>query len=604
MAGAQDLQLRGRALRLVVVLAFLVLVVNLFIMQVPRHAEYKDQALENRQERFRVRAPRGLITDRFGSVLADNKYIADITLPRSVLTVADPDSVLHRLLTWFDLDPAETVTRLRRQLKDQRGRLVLVANASMGQITTVAERATQLPGVRIESRSRRGYLAGPLVAHLVGYVGEVRPADLDTSEFIQGYRQGDIIGKQGVESAYEEVLRGENGEKLEEVNAQGLTVGRQTTWLKDVVPGRNVALTISLTLQQAMADAIGERTGCGVVLSTRTGEVLAAYSNPSFDPNLLTVSITAEQWSALANDPAKPFFNRAVQATYPPGSIYKPVTSLAGLHYGVVDTGTVLEPCLGGWQFGDRFFKCWKPSGHGALNQTDAMVHSCDTYYYQLGLALDVDKLAFAARALGLGRRVTTLFPEESAGNIPDTAWYDRRFGKGRWTRGVLLNNAIGQGEVLVTPLQMALLAARLATAGSVPDPVFVLDPPEVVRVPPALPFTPSDLAWCRHALRQVVVRGTGQAAAVPGVPVAGKTGTAQNPHGEDHAWFICYAPADAPEVALAVIIENAGHGGSEAAPVAGAWLDAYFGQSEDTVSSSDRLGGDRAGDREGAGAR
>lgn len=600
MSDGQDLYLRGRALRLVVILAFLVLVVNLFIMQVPRHAHYKDQALENRQERFRVRAPRGLITDRFGSVLADNKYIAEITLSRSVLASPAPDSTLDRLLAWFDLDPVETVNRLRRQFKDQRGRLVLVPNASMAQITTVAERADQLPGVRIESRSRRGYLAGPLVAHLVGYVGEVNPADLDTADQIQGYRLGDIIGKQGVEAAYEDVLRGTNGVKLEEVNAKGLTVGRQAVWLEDVVPGRNVALTISLVLQQAMADAIGNRTGCGVAMSTRTGQVLAAYSNPSFDPNLLTVSITSEQWNALANDPDKPFFNRAVQATYPPGSLYKPVTSLAGLYYGVVDTSSVLQPCLGGWQFGDRYFKCWKPSGHGVINHTDAMVHSCDTYYYQVGLGLDIDKLAFAARALGLGKRESTIFPEESAGNIPDSAWYDRRFGKGRWTRGVLMNNAIGQGEILVTPLQMALLAARLATSGQVPDPIFVLDPPEKVRLPEPLPFRASDLKWCRDALWQVVGRGTGKAAAVEGVPVAGKTGTAQNSHGEDHAWFLCFAPADDPEVAMAVIIENAGHGGSEAAPVAGAWLDAYFGQSEDTVMSSDRLdpGAQRAGVR------
>jgi penicillin-binding protein 2 len=592
--GDQDLHFRGRILWLAVILAFLILVINLFIMQVPRHKHYKDQALENRQERFRVRAPRGLITDRFGTILADNKYIADITLPRSVMTSSGPDSTLRRLLTWFDLDQEVTMERLRRQFRDSRGRLVLVPNASMARITTVAERAPLLPGVRVESRSRRGYLAGPLMAHLIGYVGEVDPSD--TTGGKGGYRLGDQIGKQGIEATYESVLRGSNGVKLQEVNAQGNIVGREPFWVDTVEKGTDVVLTLSLPLQQAMADALGDGIGCGVAMSTRTGQVLAAYSNPTFDPNLLTMSMSAEQWNALANDPAKPFFNRAVQATYPPGSLYKPVTSLAAMYHGVVDTSTFLEPCLGGWEFGDRFFKCWKKGGHGEVDHTDAMVHSCDTYYYQLGLSLDIDKLAAAARALGLGRRCTTIYPEESSGLIPDSEWYDRRFGKGRWTRGVLLNNAIGQGEILVTPLQMALLSARLATAGQVPDPIFVLQPPEEPRLPEPLPFSASDLRWVREALWQVVGRGTGKAAALPDVPVAGKTGTAQNPHGEDHAWFMCFAPADDPEVAMAVIVENAGHGGSEAAPVAGLWLDAYFGQSEDTVSSSDRLPGAAAG--------
>jgi penicillin-binding protein 2 len=206
---------------------------------------------------------------------------------------------------------------------------------------------------------------------------------------------------------------------------------------------------------------------------------------------------------------------------------------------------------------------------------TGALAHSCDVYYYQLGLKLEIDQLAAAARAFGLGAPVTALFPQEAAGNVPTSAWYDQRFGRGGWTRGVLLNNAIGQGEILVTPIQMALLAARLADP-RVPAPTFVRG--ETPAAPaPALPFAAAHLAWCRQALRAVVDAGTGGAARRAGVAVAGKTGTAQNPHGEDHAWFMCFAPAERPEVAMAVILENAGHGGAEAAPVAGDWLQAYF---------------------------
>ncbi len=254
----------------------------------------------------------------------------------------------------------------------------------------------------------------------------------------------------------------------------------------------------------------------------------------------------------------------------------------------------MLEPCLGGWSFGNRYFRCWKHSGHGLVDHVESIVQSCDTYYYQLGLRLEIDQLAAAARAFGLGRTCTHgVFAEESSGNVPDADWYNKRMGEGKWTRGVLLNNAIGQGELLVTPLQMGMLTARLATSGRVPDPVFVLGPadrPGARRA--AAVHRGQDLAWVRYALEETVAAGTGKAAALEGIAVAGKTGTAQNPHGEDHAWFMCYAPAEDPEVALAVIVENAGHGSSEAAPVAGPLAETYFDVGDSPRRPNRRPGG------------
>lgn len=576
----RDLFLRSSIFRGVVVAVFLLLAINLFVMMVPRHEYYKSQALENRQVRFKVSAPRGRITDREGTLLADNLFIADITLGRASLTEAGPDSTLDRLIAWFDLPREKTLRRLHRQLDRPRSRrrLVLVPNASPARIAAVEERGRQLPGVRVESRPRRRYIYGPLFAHMIGHVGEVTEADLDTTRNSYGYRQGDIIGKQGVEMAFESHLRGMSGVKLEEVNASGRIVGREAVWLREVQSGADVKLSISLPLQAAMAEALQGQIACGVALDVNTGEVLAAVSNPSFDPDLMNVSISSEQWSALVNDPAKPFFNRVVQATYPPASLYKPVTSLAGLKAGVVDTDTYLEPCNGGWMVGDRYFRCWKHSGHGVIDHKDAIVQSCDTFYYQLGLMLDIDQLAAAARAFGLGRKCSGIFPEESAGNVPDSAWYDERFGENGWTRGVMCNNAIGQGELLVTPLQMALFCARIASSGRVPDPIFVIAPAGEPVLPDPLPFAPAHLAWIREALLEVVERGTGKTGQIEGLLVAGKTGTAQNPHGEDHAWYMCYAPANAPEVAVAVIVENAGSGSAEAAPLATRWLEDYFG--------------------------
>jgi penicillin-binding protein 2 len=573
----RELLLRQRIFRFLVLALFLILIGNLFYMMVLRHGFYKDQALENRQVRFRVTAPRGRITDRYGTILADNLYIADITLPRSSLVAGAPDSSLVRLIRWFDLPENETLKRLRQQKKRGRRRLTLVPNASMPRISAVQERGRQLPGVRVESRPRRRYLFGSMLAHLVGYVGEVGQADLDTTSGGKNYRLGDEIGKQGAEAALEDHLRGNDGLKLEEVNAANRIVGRRTIWLDEVQPGADVAMTISLPLQNDMDLAIGDGVGCGVAISVKTGQVLAACSKPTFDSNLMTVSISSTQWNALINDPAKPFFNRIVQATYPPASIYKTVTSLAGLATGVIDTNTVLAPCFGGMDFGDRYFRCWKRTGHGTVDHADAMVFSCDTYYYQLGLRLDIDQLAQAARAFGLGSPCSDIFPSESGGNIPDTAFYDERFGPRGWTRGVLLNNSIGQGEILVTPLQMALLTARIASSGKTPDPTFILNPAPEIQTPPALPFDEAHLQWCRDTLWQVVGRGTGKAAQQDSFSVAGKTGTAQNPHGEDHAWFVCFAPVENPEVAVAILLENAGGGGSMAAPIAGQWLKAWF---------------------------
>jgi penicillin-binding protein 2 len=570
------LPLRGRIFRGAALLVFAVILANLLGLMIVRHDHYRERALKNRQVQLRQQAPRGRITDRLGTPLADNRFHSDITVPVASFAGGEPDSTLARLLTWFDLPREETLADLLAQQRRGRARVSLVRGATMGQLMAVEERRAGLPGVRIESRLRRRYLRGPLFAHVIGYTSEVDQDELDRADTELDLRPGDYTGKQGVEAAFEHRLRGRAGIKLEEINASGRFVGRESVWLRPVLPGRDVALTLSLPLQQALDSLLAGRRGCAVALAVPSGEVLAAVSSPSYDTNLMTAAISVERWRQLIEDPAKPIFNRIVQGTYAPGSLYKAVTSLAGLAKGVIDTHTVLEPCTGGFQFGNRYARCWRPAGHGRLAHTEALAHSCGVYYYQLGLRLSVDELAAAGRAFGLGAAVTGIYPEEAPGIMPDAAWYDRRFGRGQWTRGVLLNNAIGQGEILVTPVQMALLAARLAHDGHVPGPTFVLGQrPAVDGVD--LPYAPHHLRWIRRALRQVVDTGTGRAARLAGVPVAGKTGTAENVHGDNHAWFMCYAPANAPEVALAVILENAGGGGAEAAPLAGAWLHEYF---------------------------
>jgi penicillin-binding protein 2 len=572
--------IRGQIFRIVVIGLFVVLSVNLFILQVPRHAIYKAQALQNRQIRTRVKAPRGLIRDREGTILADNLYAADVTVPARVLTPEGPDSTLARLIRWWRLDPEATAERLRQQRKRGRDPVVLVSNARASQIHAVEEYHHALPGVRVETHARRRYLHGPQFAHIVGYVGEVSGSDIrEDDDERRAYRQGDVIGKMGAEAACESNLRGYDGVKLEEINAGGRVVRRPTeAWqMVQPVPGADVRLTLAVALQESLFAALAGRPGCAVALGLPSGEILAGVSSPAFDPNRLTLALTTTEWEALASDPKRPFFNRIVQGTYAPGSLYKVVTSLCGLHYRVIGPASQLEPCYGSYRFGNRTFRCWKAGGHGVLDHTEALVHSCDVFYYQLGLRLTLEELHETATFLGLGRTCCSFFPEEVTGNIPTSAWYDARYGHGGWTRGVLLNNAIGQGEILVTPLQMAVLAGAVATDGRMGAPRVLLEAATAPEPFLQLPFAPEHLAWARRALQQVVDSGTGAAARLAGITVAGKTGTAQNPHGDDHAWFMCYAPAEAPEVAMAVILENAGHGGALAAPLAGRWLSAYF---------------------------
>jgi penicillin-binding protein 2 len=335
----RDLLVRHAILRTAIVGLFLVLIVNLSCMMIANHKEYVRKAKTNRQVSVRWTAPRGRIYDRDGLLLAANVYIADIVVPRSYVHADSLDPVLMKLVTWFRFDPEATRERLLAQ-SARRGSLVLVANATPSQMTTVEEYGRELPGIRVEARPRRQYVYRDLMAHVVGYVGEVGPADIGTGDPETAYQQGDIIGKQGVEAAMEQVLRGRNGLKLEEVNASGRVVGVEPQWMRPVVAGQDVTIALSERLQSRLAAAIGERTACGVALDVRTGEVLAAYSNPSFNPDLLTGALTESQWRNLIEDPDQPFFNRIVQATYPPASLYKTVTSLAGLQARQVSTGS------------------------------------------------------------------------------------------------------------------------------------------------------------------------------------------------------------------------------------------------------------------------
>lgn len=578
----RDRQWRSNALLVTLTLGFVVVFVALASLQVVRHGHWSSQARQNRQDTARVPAPRGVVADRNGVTLADNRYQATVTISRAQTRPGDP--TLTALVELLDLDPDEVRRTIDRSTHDP---VVLVKHADPEQIAKVEEHRAVLPHVRLSVGPRRQYPGGSLAAHVLGYVGEVRPEDIDPGA-PDPYEPRDIVGRAGVEQFAESLLRGRNGLRVVEVNAAGHIVGEVDEGRVPVLPGVLHYLTLSHPLQSRLEELLEPWVGAGVVLEVGTGDVLAIASSPGFDPNVFTGGISPAAWNALNNDPRKPLFNRTLKGTYPPGSPYKIVTAVAALESGKVTTRSTFEPCTGGIQFGNRFFRCWERSeGHGVLNLHGALVESCDVYFYQVAQLISIDDLADVARRFGFGRPTGLALGGEKPGLVPDSRFYDTRYGPGQWTRGVVLNNSIGQGELLVTPLQMARAYAAIGGDRSLYRPHLILATENVFGVrevrriePEAEPVcSPQVQRIVKRALRDVVDHedGTGELAAVVGLPVAGKTGTAENPHGEHHAWFVAYAPEHDPEVAVAVILENAGHGGEVAAPLVGQLLSTYF---------------------------
>jgi penicillin-binding protein 2 len=459
----------------------------------------------------------------------------------------------------------------------------VVVDANKFLISFVRENQDMFPKLRVETNSRRRYARGVFASHLLGYVGEVSDQFLAGSN--QGdYQPGDIMGKVGIEGVCESQLRGKDGHRVVAVNAWGTVLGELKELLKPPIPGRDVTLTIDADLQQELEDLIKPYgAGAAVVMDVENGSLLAVTSLPQFDPNSFASGIDREDWRRLNTAEDKPLFNRFLQATYPPGSTLKIVSAYTVLRDQVVSPREQLVYCTGAHRFGNRIFRCWRSWGHGYMNLYGGVVQSCDVYFYKIAEMIDVDDLAEAARDFGLGSRTGIDLPNEIQGLVPDRAYYNQRYGEGKWTQGLVLNNIIGQGEFLVSVLQMVRAVAAVGNGGYLVQPHVIQEiegePQGVYQRKKIRQLSGYTLNFLRSALEGVVndEDGTAHGARVKGVRSAGKTGTSQNPHGEDHAWFVGYAPAKNTKIAVAIVIENAGHGGTVAAPIAGAMYKAYL---------------------------
>ncbi len=563
----------------IVTALFLFLALRLFYFQVISGEEYRAHSERNRIRPVVLEAPRGLILDRNGVVLAENRA--------SYTIAAAPFEISDETVDYLGQLTGQHVEAIRKRVRDPAlnrfNPTPVQRDVSFEIASRVEEHLLDLPGVIVQITPSRMYGMGKMASHVLGYVSEMNPQELEELKD-SGYRSGDIIGKLGVERTFERHLRGQNGLEFMEVNARGEELG-PLPGMPVLLPesGKNVYLTLDARIQSVAEEAIPDSlAGALVAMDPTSGAVIAIVSRPGYDPNLFADGIAQSVWDALRNHPLMPLLDRSRDGQYPPASTMKIVTAAAALEEGLVTPTTVMRSCNRGYRFGSRWAGCWN-SGHGAMSFRDATVHSCDVYYYQTGYRLGLDLWGRYARGFGFGAPTGFDAGGEQHGLVPDSTYYDPA--KNRpWTPGKMLNLAIGQGELLVTPLQMAVMTAAVANGGVLYRPhilnhVESADGETLESSAPTirdrLPISRETLDLIQDALIAVVNEGTGRRVSLPYAQVAGKTGTAENPHGLDHSWFIGYAPADSPRIAVAAIMENAPS--SSAVPVVAQVIDAYL---------------------------
>ena len=558
---------------------FLILVIRLFYFQVISGDKFRAHSERNRIRPVVLEASRGLILDRNGLILADNKPSYTV----AAVPFETSDRTLENLGNLTEIDVESIKARISRSSRNPFNPTPLTRDVSFKVASQVEEHLIDLPGVIIQVSPSRTYNNGDLAAHALGYVSEINRQELSRLK-TKGYRAGDMIGKAGVEKSFEHYLRGKSGFEFMEVNARGEELGL-ISGIPSIPPqaGNNIYLTLDHRIQtiaeQAMPDSLA---GALIALEPSTGAVITMVSQPGYNPNIFSSEILDNTWDKLLENPLKPLLNRISNGQYPPASTMKIITGAAALEEGLVSTETILQTCIGGYRFGDRWAGCWD-FGHGALAFQEAMAHSCDVYYYQVGNLLGLDAWGKYARGFGIGEATGFDAGPEYAGLLPNFAFYSSENDR-QWTAGKMLNLAIGQGEHLVTPLQMAVVIAAVANGGILYNPYIfsqaVSPRGEIIestksRVKSRLPISAETLDQIQEAMVAVVNVGTGKRASLPYAQVGGKTGTAENSTELNHSWFIGYAPISFPRIAIAAILENSPSG--SVVPVVQKVMDAYL---------------------------
>ena len=579
---------RIKGVILCVLAAFVMLFVRLFFLQIIECEEYRRLSENNSIRLQSIKPPRGLIFDRYGDLLVDNRPAFDLSI---ITKDAKPLEKTLAKLAYFLEAPLE---ELQSKISRNKGYsvytpILLKLDIGRDALAQVEVHKFDLPGVGVNVEARRHYINRNSAAHLIGYLSEINAEELKSEKYLEN-KGGDFVGRFGVEKTYERYLRGQRGGRQIEVNATGQVVRVLKT--VEATPGQNIYLTIDTRLQKKAEELLQGKAGAVIAMDPANGEILALASNPSFDQNDFVSGMSHEKWETLVSNPQRPLENKALQGEYPPASTYKIVTAMAALEEGVIDEDTTFF-CPGYYNFGDREFRCWKKGGHGTVDVVKALTESCDVFFYQAGLKLGVDRLAWYAKASGLGSPTEINLDNEASGLVPTANWKKNRTGV-EWQGGETLSVAIGQGYDLATPLQMLVLTSAVANGGTLYRPLILkqIETAEgkIVSVSDSemqtrgkLPVSRRTLDIVRKGLWAVVNSPTGTArnAQIPGVEISGKTGTAQvvgrkqddaadkktEPVIKPHAWFVAYAPSHNPLIAVAVIVEHGEGGGESGCP-------------------------------------
>jgi penicillin-binding protein 2 len=557
---------------------FIVLGLRLFQLQVLRGSVYHQESENNRIRQISVSASRGLILDRNDHILVDNRpsyslYIvpyefrkspvdAEIIASTIGMTVAD----IEKRIDALGMGPF-TPVRLEQDIDFRI-------------LSTIEENRLDLPGIFYQTEPVRIYPSTARASHVIGYLGEIDKKELQSLES-SGYYRGCLIGKSGVEKKYDLWLRGESGYRYVEVDVKGREIGNFGGKRNVVsVPGYNLKLTIDLQLQHLVEQLFEGKRGAAIVIDPRTGEILSMVSKPDYDLKEFAVKLKPNFWQQLQNDPDKPLLHRAVQAQLPPGSTYKLILAIAALESNHFNPNFEII-CNGHYRLGRRIFHCWREEGHGQINFVDAIVQSCNIYFYQLILKLGLDPWIYYSKLFGFGTNTNIDLVEENSGLLPDKKYLNQKYGRKGWGKGMWLNLSVGQGDLLVTPIQMVQLVSAIGMEGSIAfphlvqatqDPITGIWNELQVSMKKIMGISSETYDRLKTGMFGVMHMsgGTGGLARIPGIQGCGKTGTAQNPQGEDHAWFVGFAPMDNPEISLVILIENGGSGGGVAAPIAG----------------------------------
>lgn len=556
---------------ILIVICFVIIVINLWVLQIIKGKEFEQRAVSNCIRLLVEEAPRGEIYDQQGHVLVTNRSSVNFSMIPA--EISNYQALSEKLSPVIALDSPTILSKLKNHRQSPFQALTIKRDLEKDKIVAIEEQKYKFKGVLLTINPERKYLYHNFASHLLGYVNEVSEEDLRNTSF-NYLTGGDMVGKSGIERSYDSYLRGEKGRKEIEVDALGREIN--TIKYQKPIAGNDIYLTLNSQLQQFIESQMAEKKGAIIVSEPSTGKIMAMVSYPDYDPNMFTRQISLSQWQIIAENEDNTLCNRNIQSVYPPGSVFKLVTAIAALEEGIINTDNTIY-CPGYYQEGNMTFKCWKEGGHGNLAIINAIANSCNVFFYTMGRKLGIDKLSYYAKLLGFGEKTGIDLPGEQVGLVPSQDWKRKTFNQS-WYPGDSVNMSIGQGFLLVTPLQVHNLLCLIANEGFCCKPYYVekivAQSGEVIRqsipeITRKTDVSQNTFKIVKKGMKRAVESGTGRSANIAEIEIAGKTGTAQNPQGENHAWFVGFAPIDKPEICVTVFIEHGGDGSVAAAPVA-----------------------------------